>query len=154
MYTIQRLVIIEGLRIIVCYLIKLYIHEIYMAVSTCMYVGTSCVTAGIPTTGHVYDILLPDSFVYTYYYTTLHTWNLYGCFNTHVRRIKGLLNFQCYCRYTYYRSCICYLAVLCVCTTQHVYDISLPESFVCVHYTTCIWHFTTRKFCMCALQNM
>ena len=55
-----------------------------MAVSTCMYVGTSCVIAGIPTTGHVYDILLPDSFVYTYYYTTLHTWNLYACFNMYI----------------------------------------------------------------------
>ena len=82
----------------------------------------------------------------TFYYLTVlcirtttqhYIHEIYICLFQYVHRIKGLLNFLCYCRYTYYRSCICYLAVLCVCTTQHVYDISLPESFVCVHYRTC-----------------
>ena len=52
----------------------------------------------------------------------LHTWHLYGC------KIKGLLNFLCYCKYTYYRMYMPfhYLIALWIPTTEH----------------DCIWHFT------------
>ena len=38
------------------------------------------------------------------HWACLHTWHFNGCLNMYNHRIKGLLNFRCYCRYTYYRT--------------------------------------------------
>ena len=93
----------------------------------------------------------------------------------HARRIKGLLNFLCYCRFTYYRSCLWHFTTrqccvyllqnmfvtfalpesfVCVYYRTYVYDISLPNSVVCVYYTTCLWHFTTQQCCVSTIQVM
>ena len=79
---------------------------------TFQYLTVSCISAK----GHVYDISIPDSFVYT-------------CFRSCIYDISTPDSFM----YTDYRSCIRrfqYLTVLCIPTIGHVYDISIPVSSV------------------------
>ena len=89
----------------------------------------------MPTTGHVYDISVPDSFVYAYYRSCI--WH----FRTR-------------------QFCVCLLQVTYDISVPdsfvyaHVHDISLPDSFVYAYYRSCIWHFTTWQFCVCLLQVM
>ena len=45
--------------------------------------------------------------------------------------------------YTYYRSFIWHLTVSCIPAIGHVYEISIPDSFM---YRSCIWHFNTWQF--------
>ena len=93
----------------------------------------------MPTTGHVCDISLPNSFVYAYYR---------ACIDILVP------DSFCVCLLQVTYMTFQFLTVLCMPTTGHVCDISVPDSFVYAYYRSCIWHFTTWQFCVCLLQVM
>jgi len=118
---------------------------------TFQYLTVSCISA----TGRVYDISIPDSFVYTCYRSCIYDISIpdsfvYTCYRSCIWHFNTW-QFRVYLLKVVYMT-FQYLTVLCISATGHVYDISIPDSFMYTCYRSCIWHFNTWQFHVYLLQ--
>ena len=109
---------------------QFHVYLLRVMYMTFQYLTDSCILA----TGHVYDISILDSFMYTCYRSCI--WHL-NSWQFHVYLLQVMyMTFQ-------------FLTVSCILATGHVYDILIPDSFMYTCHRSCIWHFNSMRCYAC-----